>query len=108
MKISRSFDSYQIWYYSAPQYKYAIMVQMYYNRAFVGRMLFMKEGEPIPSNYEINGSPYLHFPAKDFVPMMDLMRNEKPLYLQFMPENGIGFIATREMEPVGEYENAFS
>lgn len=108
MKISKTFDSYQVWYYSAPQYKYRVMIQLYYNRNFIGRILFMKEGEVLPTNYQINNRPYLHYDMADYAPMMDMLRNEKPLYIQFVPENGIGFIGTRELEPVGEFESAFS
>ncbi len=49
------------------------------------------------------GIIHLNYPPESFPEVIDLLRNERPLYLDFADEPGYGVISTRP-EPVGEEE----
>ena len=97
------FDSYRLYYHSAPQYQWQSRLFLYKNGGFAGSVFFMKEGVSMPENVEIGGQPRLHFPAAKFEEIMNVLRHEKPLYISLVPANGIGTISTTN-EPIGEEE----
>ena len=71
--------------------------------ANVGTLLFMKDGQSIPANTVANGVPRLHYSIRDFPAMIQMIREEKPLFVNLNEANGIGSISTSD-EPVGEQE----
>jgi len=97
------FDSYRIYYYSAPQYSWDVRIDLYSARRFVATLLFMKAGQAIPANTVVSGSFRLHFAMAHFPGIMGMLREEKPLFVHLNASNGIGTIATSD-EPVGEQE----
>lgn len=97
------FDSYRLYYHSAPQYQWQSRLYLYNRGAFVGSIFFIKEGVRMPANIEISGHPRLNFPASKFEEIMNILRHEEPLYIALVPSNGIGTISTSN-EPVGEEE----
>lgn len=97
------FNIYRVYYYSAPQYDWAVRIDLYMSAAYVGMLLFMKEGQPIPANTIANGVPRLHYSIRDFPAMIQMIREEKPLFVNLNEANGIGSISTSD-EPVGEQE----
>ena len=97
------FNIYRVYYYSAPQYDWAVRIDLYLSAANVGTLLFMKEGQSIPANTVANGVPRLHYSMRDFPAMMQMIREEKPLFVNLNEANGIGSISTSD-EPVGEQE----
>lgn len=44
------FDSYRIYYHSAPLYNWKVTLDLYRGTVFAGRALFMKPGQPLPAN----------------------------------------------------------
>ena len=102
--MTNEFDSYRLYYHSAPQYSWQSRLYLYNNGGFVGSIFFMKEGVSIPANIEVGGYPRLHFPAGKFEEIMNVLRHDKPLYIGLVPSNGIGTISTSS-EPIGEEEN---
>ena len=102
--VQHPFNSYKIWYYSAPQYAWAVNVLLYDHNKLVGKLLFMKPGKNVPKNYERNGLICLHYPLAEYENIMRIFRDEEPLFIQLVPENGIGFVGTSEKEPIGEGE----
>jgi hypothetical protein len=101
--MTKEFNSYRLYYQSAPQYIWQSRLYLYNGGAYVGSVFFMKEGESIPANIEISGHPRLHFPSSKFEEIMNVFRHEKPLYIGLVPSNGIGTISTSS-EPIGEEE----
>lgn len=99
----REFDSYRIYYHSAPQYKWQVMLDLYKENDFIGRALFMKSGVPLPVNFVQNGNPRIHYSISDFPHIMLIMAMDKPLYLSLVAENGIGMISTGS-EKVGDLD----
>jgi hypothetical protein len=102
--MTNEFDSYRLYYQSAPQYSWQSRLYLYKNGAYVGSIFFMKEGVSIPANIEVAGHPRLHFPTGKFEEIMNVLRHDKPLYIGLVPSNGIGTISTSN-EPIGEEEN---
>lgn len=102
--MTHEFDSYRLYYHSAPQYGWQSRLYLYNDGAFVGSIFFMKDGVNIPANVEVDGHPRLHFPASKFEEIMNILRHEKPLYISLVPSNGIGTISTSG-EPIGEEED---
>ena len=99
--IRADFDSYKYWCYSG--HPYEVLVYCYRDEAYVGRIVFFKDGAPIPPNADVGG-PSIHFPLSRFAQIMDTLRHEKPLYLFLGVDNAIGSIGTADFEPVGEEE----
>jgi hypothetical protein len=102
--MSEQFDSYRIYYYSAPQYNWKVTLDLYNGNGFVGRVLFMKSGLPIPANVVMqNGKPLLHHSIDDFHNILLVLALEKPLYINLVAANGIGTISTSS-ESVGDLD----
>lgn len=70
---------------------------------FIGQLIFKSNGSPLPPDGMSGGQVNLHYHLDDFENAIDLLRNEKPMYLLFSG-SGSGFengIKTTP-EPVGE------
>lgn len=72
---------------------------------FIGQLVFMPDGAALPADGSAAGSVTLYYHVSDFANVVDLLRNEEPMYLLFSGsgpgfENGIKTTS----EPVGEGE----
>ncbi|MBZ5723297.1 MAG: hypothetical protein LAO03_23420 [Acidobacteriia bacterium] len=103
--MSSNFDTYRLYYYTAPQYYWGALVDLMNKGTWAGRLMFIREGFPIPANAPLGGVPVLNYPMNRFEDIMSILRYEKPLYVILNEANGIGHIATSD-EPVGELEPA--
>jgi hypothetical protein len=70
---------------------------------FIGQLTFRPNGSSLPPDGMSGGSVYLYYHLADFQNAVDLLRNEKPMYLLYNGsggafENGI----KTTPEPVGE------
>ena len=99
--ISASFDGYQIWYYSG--FSMEALIHVYKGAEFVGEILFYKDGSVIPPNAS-TPEPSIHYPLSRFNDVINILREEKPLYLFLNVNKMIGSLATAEIEPAGEEE----
>jgi len=99
------FDSYRIYYHTAPQYNWQVMLDLYKGTGFVGRALFMKRGQPLPANVMQGGKPLLHYSVDDFHNVLLILALDKPLYISLVPSNGIGAISTSG-ESIGELDRS--
>jgi hypothetical protein len=61
--------------------------------SYIGQLVFHANGKPLPADGMNGTQPQLHYHLDDFQNAIDLLRNEKPVYLLY---NGSG----------GGYENA--
>ena len=102
--MTKEFDTYRLYYHSAPQYQWQSRLYLYNDGSYEGSIFFMKDGVDIPANTDIGGKPRLYFPTSKFEEIMNVLRHEKPLYISLVLSNGIGTISTSN-EPVGEEEN---
>jgi hypothetical protein len=67
----------------------------------VAIMTFSDATTPGEADYEADGVIRMHLPAIMFGPVIDVLRNEGPLYVSF--NNGAGILGSGA-EPVGEGE----
>ena len=71
---------------------------------YLGYVGIIKDGEPLPANVQhSNDILNIYFHEAEFVPLLDTMRNEKPIYVRFHTSLKWGSIGT-DREPVGEAE----
>ena len=66
-----------------------------------GLVRFIDPGKTFPSDSEAGGKVKMHVPSDQFQNAMDILRNEKPVYIYFAQNRG--FLSTSK-EPVGEEE----
>ena len=78
-------------------------IQVYSSSDYKASIVFRTDDLP-PNTVDENGFVTLNYKYEDLPIIMDLIRNESPLFLWVNPENGIGGIASEEQEPVGEGE----
>jgi hypothetical protein len=72
--------------------------------AYFGYAGIMRSGAALPANVQWpNGILNLYFPESQLVALLDTLRNEKPVHVQFHTDLKWGSIGT-EQEPVGEQE----
>ena len=72
---------------------------------FIGQLVFKPNGTALPVDAMVSGQVNLYYHLDDFDNIIDLLRNEKPMYLLWTGsgggnENGVKTTA----EPVGEAE----
>lgn len=72
---------------------------------YIGQLIFEADGSTLPEDSIRDGQVNLYYHLENFENIIDLLRNEKPMYLLFSGsgggfENGIKTTA----EPVGEEE----
>lgn len=71
--------------------------------ASIGQLVFRPDGAPLPADNATN----LHYHLSNFAHIMDLLRNEKPLYYHFVGAGSGNENAIRtSAEPQGEGERA--
>lgn len=62
---------------------------------------FQDPGMTFENDYQDSGIIRMHLPSAMFENVLDVLRNEKPIYVYFAQNRG--FLATTQ-EPVGEHE----
>jgi len=97
-------DAYEV-FYSANSFSPRIGLKNAGN--FVGQMIFHPNGAALPADTITNNQVQLHYHLDDFQNAVDLLRNEKPIYMYYSGsgggfENGIKTMS----EKVGEGEVA--
>jgi hypothetical protein len=69
----------------------------------VGYIRFHDPGMPFPADSQSGQLIIMHQPSAMFANVLDVLRNEKPIYYYFNPSVGQAFLATT-VEPIGEAE----
>lgn len=100
----RQFDSYKLTYYSGPDFSLHSVIMLFSGQTVVGRINFMREGFEIRESKELHGIYLLNFHEGQFSEVLDILRNEEPLFIELNASFGVGSIRTSE-EPIGEEEN---
>ena len=96
-------ESYEVMY-SANQFAPRIWLKG--QAGFIGQLVFHPNGQALPADGPDAGNPSLHYHLDDFHNALDLLRNEKPVWLLYSGtgggfENGI----KTETEATGEGES---
>lgn len=95
-------DEYEVMYSAN---KFAPRIWLKGTGKYIGQMIFQPNGTILPVDAMVNNQVNLYYHLEDFDHAIDLLRNEKPMFLLFSGsgagfENGIKTTA----EPVGEGE----
>ena len=95
-------DAYEV-FYSANAFPPRIALKGAGN--YIGMMVFLPEGATLPVDTVTKGQVVLYYPVSHYANAIDLLRNEKPIYLYYTGsgsgfENGIKTMS----EKVGEGE----
>ena len=99
----RQFDSYSIVYYGGKDTYLHSRIGLLSGGTAVGRLNFITDGNSIPESKDLNGLFIINFHESRFSEVVDILRNEKPLYLDLASHLGIGVLQTTK-EPIGEGE----
>ena len=95
------FNRYQLFFYAKPfQHRF---VQLYQDETLVGTITF-DDFDAVPENTAAPNRINLKMHSQDYPQVVDLLRNEAPLFIWMNPDNGIGGLSTNAEEPVGEGE----
>jgi hypothetical protein len=72
---------------------------------YVGQMIFKPNGTALPADTIVNNQVQLHYHLENFQNAIDLLRNEKPIYMYYNGSGGGFENGIRTMsEKVGEGE----
>jgi hypothetical protein len=50
---------------------------------YMGQLVFLPDAVPLPNDRLVNGLPELYYHSQDFKNVLDLLRNEKPMWLYY-------------------------
>lgn len=84
----------------------SIIVKCYHDDDFILQMNFYPDNKNLPENYyDVNSKlVYLRYRFSMYPNVIDLLRNEKPIYFSFSQKSNVGYLRTGK-EPIGEGEN---
>ncbi|MCA9991398.1 MAG: hypothetical protein H6666_09845 [Ardenticatenaceae bacterium] len=101
--ISSPIDKYKVVLYGkdATGGDLVAFIHCYHDGNNVMTCEFYREGSALPENRNAGGRVGLAYPWSHFGAVLDVLRNEKPLYFGFIESTKVGYVSTKE-EPVGE------
>lgn len=81
------------------------LIKCYIGDTFIMQLTFYPDGQKLPENHydKRNKLVYLRYPMSMYANILDILRNEKPIFCRYNKELNLGFIRTGK-EPVGEGE----
>jgi hypothetical protein len=100
--VSKPFNGYRFQYYAGSGSPGAY-ITCWQDSISVGTLVFAADGTELPANKIQDNSVILYYPLSRFSQVLDILRNEKPLYLWLNTDNGFGHVGS-SIEPVGEEE----
>ena len=101
--IIKEFNQYIISYYTPISSPIVATILCLSNNSLRGTITFYEEGQSLNDSV-IGNTIKLEYHEKHFDRILDILRNEKPLYLRYFEENDRGWLITAK-EDVGEEEN---
>jgi hypothetical protein len=101
--ISSAIDKYKVVLYGqdATSGDLVAFIHCYHGGKNVMSCEFYRDGSALPQNRYKGGRVGLVYPWSRFGAVLDVLRNEKPLYYGFIMSTKVGYVATHQ-EPVGE------
>ena len=104
--MSGTVAKYHVLFYGSPEGYQNNRAQVSLLDAHNNSLAFVRFKDPgmtLESDYlPADGIIRMHLPSSMFASVIDLLRNEKPIYVYFGPNQG--FLGTSSFEPVGEAE----
>jgi len=108
--IVKEFDKYYLNFFSMNEKgkhrriysKASASLSLFFKAYKVGKIVFYDE-VPVRRNKTFSKIPVLNFHISLMSDIMDMLRNEKPLYIQLNTDNWHGVLST-SAEPIGELE----
>lgn len=101
-------ESYQVWYTGTGRHYelYHVTVYLFGEEGWLGKIMFVDDGiDAMPHDREgADGEIFMFLPLGQYPYIVDLLRNEKPVYYSF---NTSQAYLTTAKEPVGAGENRF-
>lgn len=81
------------------------IVKCYHDDDFVLQVNFYPDKKSLPENYyDVNSKlVYFRYPMSMYGHVIDILRNEKPIYFSYSEKTKLGYLRTGK-EPVGEGE----
>jgi len=81
-------------------------VKCYHDDDFMLQVNFYPDNKSLPKNSydKRNKLVYLRYPMSMYPNIIDLLRNEKPIYFSYSHKSNMGYVRTGK-EPVGEGDN---
>lgn len=86
------------------------VIYLYSGNQLVANAYFAREGTSAPDATFSGGVIYYHAPGSQYAPVIDMLRNEKPVYIAWTPHadstepnDGDAYLFTGQ-EPIGEGE----
>jgi hypothetical protein len=79
----------------------AAFIHCYHNGKNVMTCEFYQEGSALPQNRNAGGRIRLTYHWSHFGAVLDVLRNEQPLYFGFIEPTKVGYVSAQD-EPVGE------
>lgn len=105
--VSSPITSYKVVLYGNKEgQQLGAFIHCYHANKNVMSALFYNDESSVPNNHWA-GEGYrveLKYPMSKFASIIDLLRNEKPLYFGYISDNSLGYISTHA-EPTGEEES---
>lgn len=109
--MTKEIKRYAVWYYgggkrTAQPYLYRAIVGLYDTSSLVAALYFIDDPNAMPAgdNLPNTGQPMSFYPMTEFPRIIDLLRNEGPVYYQQLASwPGMASIST-SLEPVAEGE----
>ncbi|MBA7675444.1 hypothetical protein ES703_83679 [subsurface metagenome] len=101
--ITSAIDNYKVVLYGkdATAGNLVAFIHCYYENKNVMSCEFYSDGSVLSENRYAGGRVGLVYPWSRFSAVLDVLRNEKPLYFGFIMSTKVGYVATHQ-EPVGE------
>ena len=103
--FNKEFDNYLISYYSPQSPSILSTIHCYFGNTLQGVITFKKTGSPLAdSTSGSNNVIQLEYYMDHFSRILDILRNETPLYMRYYEEKEYGWIISSR-EEVGEEES---
>ena len=80
-----------------------VIVKCFHDDDFVVQLSFYHDNKKLPENhYDVNSKLlYLRYSLSMYPNIIDILRNEKPIYFSYSLKSKVGYVRTGK-EPVGE------
>ncbi|MCI0436634.1 MAG: hypothetical protein L0271_23800 [Gemmatimonadetes bacterium] len=106
MQETREITQYAYYLWSSrPDNLVQANIAMYGSAGFMGALWFYHESHPLPDPTRHSAGVYsLHYPMSAFGPIVDMLRNEKPVFVHWNDSFPVNTRISTSPEPVGEGE----
>jgi len=109
--VSRKIKTYVVSYYGGGKkvtkpYSYRAIIALWDDKGLIGALYFHNDPDTMPDADHLpdTGQPMSHYPIEDFSRILDILRNEEPVYYHQLSNWPTMAWLRTSSEPVGEGE----